>query len=81
MGSPSVAHEVRVTCLDAIATIAGFTLEIPIPLPDGSIPDVIRMMPSRRALFIGEAKAAEAPDNHATLERLDRVFGGENLLA
>ena len=44
-------------------------------LPDGSVPDVLRLRPSIGSLFVGDAKATESPQNAATFDRLSR-YGG-----
>jgi len=70
-GRPTVLHERRRGWLDAIAILEGFTLGLPV-LPDGSIPDVLRVDPRRRWLFIGEAKDTESPRSAYTGARLHR---------
>jgi hypothetical protein len=68
---PGPLHEERVRTLEALATLAGFLTEIPV-LPDGRMPDVVRMCTRRRGLFLGEAKASESPGDQAALARLFR---------
>jgi len=58
--------------LETVATLAGFTL--PLPLPDGTIPDVSRVCPYTGAVFIGDAKQSEHPQNPTTLGRLERYM-------
>lgn len=71
VGRPTVLHEHRRHWLDAIAILEGFTLGLPV-LPDGSIPDVLRVDPRRRWLFVGEAKDTESPGSADTGARLHR---------
>src|SRR5574337_181068 len=70
MGAPSVGHEVRRKVLDALAVLAGYTLQLRTGLPDGRQPDVVRLSPRHRSLFIGDAKISEGPFQTWTCVRL-----------
>lgn len=70
MSAPSRLHEYRRTVLDTVAILAGF--ETPIPLPDGSRPDVARVAVARGAIFFGDAKYSEDADDSAVMARLRR---------
>lgn len=66
---PGELHEARVEMLGALATLCGYE-DGPDVLPDGTRPDVLRVRPQDRSLFIGEAKATETAGNRETFERL-----------
>lgn len=70
-GRPTALHECRRAWLDAIAILEGFTLRLE-ALPDGSIPDVLRVDQRRRWLFVGEAKDTESAGSSTTGARLHR---------
>lgn len=70
-GGPSALHEYRAATLATIATLTGH-VQLVGALPDGSIPDVLRLRTTDGSLFVGDAKATETPGNAATLDRLDR---------
>lgn len=74
MTAPSVAHERRAGVLDALAVLAGFSVELTC-WPDGTRPDVLRADVARRRLFVGEAKETESPGRTDTAERLARYLG------
>lgn len=67
-------HEKRRKLLDSIATLAGYKVELAHGLPDGCRPDVLRINPQERGLFIGEAKNCEPPSNLSTRVRLYAYF-------
>jgi hypothetical protein len=62
-----------VRTLESLAALVGFVTEIP-GLPDGRIPDVVRVRSRRRGLFLGEAKASEGPRDLEALTRLARYI-------
>jgi hypothetical protein len=66
---PGDQHESRVTILDALGLMAGFSRRVA-RLPDLSMPDVIRFDPSCGAMFIGEAKDTETAGRSDTYDRL-----------
>lgn len=68
MGAPSLLHETRVADLETLATLALFTA--PVYLPWRLRPDVARVSPAGRALFLGDAKATETAGCAATFTRL-----------
>jgi hypothetical protein len=70
--SPGLLHERRRKLLDDMASLMAFppAADAVIALPDGSIPDVLRIDFHRRRLFIGDAKDVETPGNAATRRRL-----------
>lgn len=59
--APTSKHEARRDLLEAIAILAGYTLQVPAGLLGGREPDVVRFHPRHRSLFIGEAKDTESP--------------------
>lgn len=69
-GGPSELHDRRAATLATIATLTGHVLPLA-ALPDGSIPDALRLRPTDGSLFVGEAKATETPGNVETSRRLD----------
>jgi hypothetical protein len=73
VSAPGEVHEERVRTLESLATLAGFLIGIP-RLPDGRIPDVVRMCSRRRGVFLGEAKASEGPGDLEALTRLARYI-------
>lgn len=66
--NPTRAHESRRTLLETVADTAGYRL--PMPLPDGRRPDVLRVHVDRASLFVGEAKHTEGPYDLASTDRL-----------
>jgi hypothetical protein len=52
--------------------LSGFNLPLPLPLPDGSVPDVLRVSSSSLGIFIGDAKHSESPNNFSTYQRLQK---------
>jgi hypothetical protein len=70
--SPGLLHERRRHLLDDMASLMAFppATDPMLALPDGSIPDVLRIDIYRRRLFIGDAKDVETPGNTATRRRL-----------
>jgi hypothetical protein len=54
--------------------MSGFTDSFPHHLPDGSLPDVSMYNPASGAVFIGEAKHTEDPENKETGARLARYL-------
>lgn len=70
--SISAEHEERCEILEALGVLAGFTAALPMPLYDGSIPDVLRVDFRRGRAWIGDAKASESPGNRETTRRLAR---------
>jgi hypothetical protein len=69
-GAPGLKHETRRRLLDAVATLIGYRTAIPVPLPDGSVPDVLRASVADWAVFVGEAKDTERPGGAETQARL-----------
>lgn len=69
-GRPSELHEHRAASLATVATLTGHAQPLA-ALPDGTIPDVLRLHPTDGSLFLGEAKATETPGNAETCRRLD----------
>jgi hypothetical protein len=67
---PTKMHEHRRDVLNSIAILAGF--EVTIVLPDGCRPDVARASLEAKAVFLGDAKHTEGPDDLASLARLTR---------
>lgn len=67
-GGVSRSHEFRRSELATFANHLGF--HIPVPFPDGSVPDVAFVHVDRRALFVGDAKHTERPTSRATRARL-----------
>lgn len=65
-------HERLREMLGTVAQLAGYTLNVPVPLPDGSIPDVARVNLTKSALFVGDAKNTETPWEIASTTRLLR---------
>jgi len=72
MGAPSIDHEARVATLQAIATLAGFHQNASRELESLGHPDVMRLSPQCKGLFVGDGKATETPGNRATIARLSR---------
>ena len=58
--------------LDAVAVLAGFSGRVGDITPDGLRPDVVRVRPGGRAIFVGDAKATERPGGGETVQRLGR---------
>lgn len=69
---PRPSHEARVTLLRELADFQGFHLQL--PLPDGRRPDVSRCRISPPAVFFGEAKASEGPDDLDALDRMAKYL-------
>lgn len=69
---PSLKHEERVKLLDQLAHLAGCTVAW--PAGSGLSPDVFLASPSRRLVFLGEAKRSETPGNSSTERRLRRYL-------
>lgn len=74
MTAPSQTHEARRAVLMTLADLAGFTLRLPLPLPDGSIPDVAKTHPAHYGVFIGDAKDTESGHSRATQVQLNRYL-------
>lgn len=62
-------HEDRRQSLDALAVLAGFRHHLG-RLPDGTVPDVLRVDLPGRGLFVGDAKHTESPGRVDTYLRL-----------
>lgn len=71
---PSQLHDARVRTLDTIADLIGYHSRVPSLFLGGASPDVVRVSTSKRALFIGDAKATETPGMIATASRLRNYF-------
>lgn len=71
-GNPSVEHERLRAALHAIGQLMGYRIPGTVPLPDGSVPDVLLVAPERGAVFIGDAKHTESPMSFETYRRLLR---------
>jgi len=67
-------HDERTDLLDSIAILSGFDLCRAGSLPDGKRPDVLRVFPMSGAVFIGDAKDTERPNNKNTTTRLLRYM-------
>lgn len=65
-------HDSRAEFLDSLANLIGCNATF--VLPDGLIPDIIRISISQNILFIGDAKNTEKPTNKNTRQRLQRYF-------
>jgi hypothetical protein len=65
---PSTEHQDRVCILEELARLMDFSFHLS-NLPDGSRPDVCRFDPATNGIFMGEAKATEAPQCRATRMR------------
>ena len=63
-------HDERTALLEAVAVLSGFDLCRIGRLPDGTKPDVLKGFPGSGAVFIGDAKDTERPNNKDTLSRL-----------
>ena len=70
---PSRAHETRRVLLETIADAAGYRIEM--SLPDGRLPDVLRLHVDRPGLFLGEAKHTEGPSDFSSIDRLRHYLG------
>lgn len=70
MSAPTLAHEARRDELELLATLAG--IHVPTYLGIGLEPDVTRIDPRRRILFVGDAKETETPSSLSTRRRLAR---------
>jgi hypothetical protein len=63
-------HDERSELLANIAILSGFHVDRVRGLPDGRKPDVLRFYPGSGAVFFGEAKDTERPNNKNTINRL-----------
>lgn len=73
-------HRDRVHVLDTLALLAGFDASVAV-LPDGRLPDVIRVSFRPAGLFIGDAKHADSPRSVESYLRLRRYLcWGETFL-
>lgn len=70
-GGISIEHEYRRDMLNTIACVSGFKLPFPLPLPDGSYPDVMQVSVNVTGFFIGDAKHTERPGSSQTIHRLE----------
>jgi hypothetical protein len=70
---PTAEHERRVALLEDLATLAGFYAEAPRFTVRG-VPDVLRISPRSKNLFICDAKDTETPGNLQTQLRLLRYM-------
>lgn len=64
-------HRDRTRLLDTLALLAGFDASVAV-LPDGRVPDVVRISFRPAGLFIGDAKHADQPGSADTYLRLRR---------
>lgn len=64
-------HRDRTHLLDTLALLAGFDASVAV-LPDGRVPDVVRLSFRPAGLFIGDAKQADEPGSADTYLRLRR---------
>lgn len=64
-------HRDRTRLLDTLALLAGFDASLA-TLPDGRVPDVVRVSFRPAGLFIGDAKHADQPGSADTCLRLRR---------
>lgn len=68
--NPGYRHEERRDILSDIAILSGYDTELRRGLPDGTIPDVLRIDSSCGSIFLGEAKDSETPGISSTKQRL-----------
>jgi hypothetical protein len=68
--NPSLEHEARRRILKTMAILAGFEREVPMPLIDGTRPDIALIRTDCRAAFLGDAKATEGPHDRSSKHRL-----------
>lgn len=69
--NPTPEHETRVGVLEALAGLTGHGQRVPLPLPDGRIPDLLMANLSTRGLFLGDGKESEGPTDLDSRARLD----------
>lgn len=72
-GIGGVVHEERVALLASLADLIGATTDLR-RLPDGSVPDVVRLAFDSGLLFVGEAKDTEYPGASEVRARLARYL-------
>ena len=73
-------HRERTRLLDSLALLAGFEARVAV-LPDGRVPDVVRVAFRPPGLFIGDAKHADSPNSVESYLRLRRYLcWGETFL-
>lgn len=70
--NPSDCHERRRVLLEAVADIAGYSLDF--RFLNGKRPDVLRLHLNRSGIFLGEAKHTEQPSNLDSTDRLRIYF-------
>jgi len=68
--NPGYKHEERRGILSDIAILSGYDTNLKRGLPDGTIPDVLRIDSSCGSIFLGEAKDTESPGMLSTRKRL-----------
>jgi len=68
--APTRKHETLRDLLEDVAVLAGFCVRVEPPLDSGKRPDVLRVRPRDRLLFLGEAKSTETPGCAETRARL-----------
>lgn len=66
-------HRERTRLLDSLALLAGFDARVAV-LPDGRVPDVVRVAFRPPGLFIGDAKHADNPSSVESYLRLRRYL-------
>jgi len=66
-------HEERVAVLASLADLVGATTDLR-TLPDGSVPDVVRLALHNGLLFVGEAKDTEYPGASEVMVRVGRYL-------
>lgn len=76
----SYQHEFARDALDDIALLSGYSVPIPLPLPDGSIPDVARTTAGCNGVFLGDAKHTEVPTDRETISRIRKYMTWLRLL-
>jgi len=72
VSAPSPDHQERVDLLRSIATLSGYSCDVPID--DALVPDVARLSRATRGLFVGDAKATETSGCAATSHRLQNYL-------
>jgi hypothetical protein len=70
---PVEDHASRTLVLDTLAVLLGYHVD-EARFPDDSIPDVLRVNPIERGLFVGDAKHSESPRCVATALRFRRYL-------
>src|SRR3954453_3070266 len=68
---PGPTHQALVTDLETLALLSGHAVTLAPRLPDHRRPDVMRVNPCARSLFLGEAKSTEPPSAHPSQLRLN----------